>query len=336
MAKRVLITGAGGFIGGFIVAEALNRGYETWAAVRKSTSRKYLTDERINFIELDFSDAAIFRSQMADAIAVNGKWDFVVHNLGATKCNNFNDFNSINYGYMKLLVDTLTSLDAVPERFLLMSSLSAVGPGDEDSYTPMSTRDIPHPNTRYGLSKMKAETYLSTRPGFPYIIFRPTGVYGPHEKDYFMMMKSIKRGFDFSVGFRRQMLTFIYVTDLADAIFDALESNAARKTYIIAEHRAYSQDEFRKIVAEKLHKRFVIPIKVPIWMLYVVSFLAELWGTITLKPSTLNRDKFKIMRQRNWCCDVSDAINDFGFCPKHSLAQGVSDAIDWYKENKWI
>ena len=70
MAKRVLITGAGGFIGGFIVAEALNRGYETWAAVRKSTSRKYLTDERINFIELDFSDAAIFRSQMADAIAV--------------------------------------------------------------------------------------------------------------------------------------------------------------------------------------------------------------------------------------------------------------------------
>ena len=183
---------------------------------------------------------------------------------------------------------------------------------------------------------MKAENYLSTRPGFPYIIFRPTGVYGPHEKDYFLLMKSIKRGFDFSVGFRRQMLTFIYVTGLAAAIFDALDSNAARKTYIIAEPRAYSQDEFRKIVAEKLHKRFVIPIKVPIWMLYVVSFLAELWGTITLKPSTLNRDKFKIMRQRNWCCDVSDAINDFGFCPKHSLAQGVSDAIDWYKENKWI
>ena len=57
MDKRILITGAGGFIGGFIVQEAINRGYETWAAVRKSTNRKFLVDERIHFIELDFTDA---------------------------------------------------------------------------------------------------------------------------------------------------------------------------------------------------------------------------------------------------------------------------------------
>ena len=56
MSKSILITGAGGFIGGFLVEEALKRGYDTWAAVRATTSREFLKDERIHFIELDYSD----------------------------------------------------------------------------------------------------------------------------------------------------------------------------------------------------------------------------------------------------------------------------------------
>ena len=47
MLKKILVTGAGGFIGGFIVEEALRRGYETWAGVRASTNKEYLNDENI-------------------------------------------------------------------------------------------------------------------------------------------------------------------------------------------------------------------------------------------------------------------------------------------------
>ncbi|MEG1539610.1 MAG: NAD(P)-dependent oxidoreductase, partial [Muribaculaceae bacterium] len=179
MAKKILITGAGGFIGGYIVEESLRRGFETWAAVRGTTSREYLTDARINFIELDFSDENVLKSQLSNAITVNGKWDYVVHNLGATKCANFMDFNTINYLYLKRFVDALVALDSVPEGFAMMSSLGAVGIGDETNYTPLSSRNIPNPNTKYGLSKLKAETYLQSVANFPYIIFRPTGVYGP-------------------------------------------------------------------------------------------------------------------------------------------------------------
>ena len=90
MAKKILITGAGGFIGGFIVAEALKRGYETWAAVRSTTSREFLADERIHFIELDFTNEELFKEKLQDTIAQNGgKWDYVVHNLGATKAANY-------------------------------------------------------------------------------------------------------------------------------------------------------------------------------------------------------------------------------------------------------
>ena len=56
MKKSILITGAGGFIGGFLVNAALDRGYDVWAAVRSTTNREFLKDERIRFIELDYED----------------------------------------------------------------------------------------------------------------------------------------------------------------------------------------------------------------------------------------------------------------------------------------
>ena len=231
-------------------------------------------------------------------------------------------------------MEVLISQNAVPERFLFMSSLSAVGPADEQNYTPISSRTIPNPNTRYGLSKIKAETYLETKPELPWIIFRPTGVYGPHEKDYLMMIKSIDSHFDFGVGYRKQMLTFIYVSDLVNAMFDALAAGVLRKKYIISEDRAYTQKEFRNIVSKRLGGKWVVPVKLPMWAVYVASVVAEKWGLIRLKPSTLNRDKFKIMKQRNWNCDVSDAKRDFGFNPQFPLERGIDITVEEYLKSK--
>ncbi len=337
MDKKILITGAGGFIGGFIVQEAIDRGYETWAAVRKTTSRKFLVDERIHFIELDFTDAQALHDTLQAHVQEHGKWDYVVHNLGATKATNYIDFENVNYYCMKLLVDTLLEIDAVPQVFLLMSSLSVMGPGDEKNYTPFKASDIPAPNTRYGLSKAKAENYLVMKGNeMPYTIFRCTGVYGPHERDYYLMMKSIKMRFDFSVGFKKQMLTFIYVKDLARAVMMALEKGPLRRSYFISEDRAYTQKEFRSIVANELKRKFVIPVVCPIWLVRIVCACSQWLGKVTGKPSTLNLDKFKILKQRNWLCDTADAERDFGFKAQYSLRQGVHEAIEWYKQAGWL
>lgn len=332
---RILIIGAGGFIGGFIAAESLRRGYETWAGVRKSTSRRFLTDSRLHFLTLDYDDPAVMAAQLREALPEGERWDWIVYNLGATKCTNFADFNRINVGCLRNTVEALRSAGMIPERFLYMSSLSAIGPGDEKDYTPLTGRMIPQPNTRYGVSKIKAETFLETCPDIPWTIFRPTGVYGPHEQDYLMMIKSIDRHWDFGVGFRRQMLTFIYVEDLAAAIFDALASDATlRKKYIISEPRAYTQKEFRTIVAHELGRKMVIPVRLPLWMLYAASAVAEKVGVMRMKPSTLNRDKYKIMRQRNWNCSVDDAVNDFGFSPRFSLADGIRETVSAYRRTQ--
>lgn len=336
MSKRVLIIGAGGFIGGHIATESLSRGYETWCGIRSSTSRRYLQDSRLKFVEFDYDESDSVKSSLSTALPEGQKWDYIIYNLGATKCTNFSDFNKINYQYLRTFVEALIVTQMTPERFLYISSLSALGPGDEKNYTPMTSRDIPQPNTRYGVSKIKSETFLEATTDFPWIIFRPTGVYGPHEQDYLMMIKSIDSHFDFGVGLRKQMLTFIYVDDLVNAMFDAIAASdvVLRKKYIISEDRAYTQSEFRKIVSEALGGKWVIPIRLPLWMAFVASFVAEKWGLIKMQPSTLNRDKFKIMKQRNWACDISDARRDFGFTPRVSLREGIAHTVNAYLKEK--
>lgn len=340
--KRVLVVGAGGFTGGFICDECLRRGWETWAGVRASTSREYLQDERLRFAVLDFDAPETLAASLREALGASDagedaavKWDYIIYNLGATKCVNFADFNRINYTYLQRFTDALKEAELVPEKLLYISSLSAMGPGDEKDYTPFREDRIPIPNTRYGASKLKAEMWLATC-GIPTIIFRCTGIYGPRDKDYYLMFKSISRGVDFSVGYRRQLLSFLYVEDLARACCDALERGHTGSTYIIGEPKAYTQKEFRRLAAAALGKKTVMPVRMPLWGVKAVSAIAEKIGAAKGKPSTLNRDKYRIMAQRNWNIDVSKAQTDFGFAPKVGLAEGVEKSVEWYREHGWL
>lgn len=331
----MLVVGAGGFAGGFLVEEGLKRGYEVWAGVRASTSRKYLADSRIKFLELDFDEPETLARALSESLPEGEKWDWIVYNLGATKCLSFSDFSKINYEYLRNFTDALTASGKVPGKLLYMSSLSAVGPGDEKDYTPFTEKMIPHPNTRYGASKLKAEMQLAMS-GMPYIVFRATGIYGPRDKDYFLMFEAIKKGVDFSVGYKKQLLSFIYVEDLARAVYDALEKAPTGEVFNIAEPRTYTQKEFREIASEAVGRKHVLAVSMPLWGVKVVSFVAEKWGVARMKPSTLNRDKFNIMKQRNWAVDVSKARKMFGFDPKVDLREGVERSVAWYKQEGWL
>lgn len=119
---NILITGASGFIGSFIVEEALRRGMDVWAAVRKTSSRKYLTDPRINFIELDLGSQSRLVEQLTGLC-----FDYVVHAAGATKCLHKEDFFRVNTEGTRNLVRALQQLQMPLERFVYVSSLSVYG-----------------------------------------------------------------------------------------------------------------------------------------------------------------------------------------------------------------
>ena len=332
---KILITGASGFIGSFIVEEALKRGFETWAAVRKSSSREYLQDERIKFIELNLSS----KEQLVEQLRGQA-FDYVVHAAGVTKCLNKADFHRINTEGTKNLVTALLELQMPLKRFVFVSSLSVFGAiREQQPYEEIRETDSPQPNTEYGRSKLEAERFLdslSSQPPFPYVILRPTGVYGPREKDYFLMAQSIKQHSDFAVGYKRQDITFVYVSDVVQAVFLALEKGQTGRKYFLSDGEVYQSTTFSDLIHEELGRPWWIRITAPVWVLRIVTFFGEYYSRLTGKITALNNDKYNILRQRNWRCDIQPAINELGYKPEYDLERGVKETIKWYRDNKWL
>lgn len=336
MHKNIIITGASGFIGSFLVEKALDQSFNTWAGIRKSSSTEYLKDKRIRFIDLKFNNPQQLTEQLKEFKQEYGQPNYIIHNAGLTKCLDPSDFDRVNFQYTVNFINSLIESDCIPDKFILMSSLSIFGTQDECDYTPIQLTDTPNPNTAYGKSKLKAEEYLENQINFPYIILRPTGVYGPREKDYYLMLKTVKSGLDVGAGFQPQHLTFTYVKDLVDAAFLALESPISNKAYFVTDGNVYTDTEYTSLVKQVLGKKFVLSLKVPLSILKLISSIAEDISKITKKPSTLNRDKYKIMKQRNWECDIQPLIEDLKFSPKYDLQKGLEESVSWYKENGWL
>ncbi|SHF77382.1 Nucleoside-diphosphate-sugar epimerase [Prevotella scopos JCM 17725] len=328
--KKILITGASGFIGSFIVEEALRRGMETWAVVRRTSSREYLQDERIHFIELDFSSVDKLKEQLS-----GHQFDYVVHAAGVTKCLNKEDFFRVNRDGTRNFVQALQKLNQPLERFVFLSSLSIFGAiREQQPYKEIEPTDTPHPNTAYGKSKLEAEQLLPS--SFPYVILRPTGVYGPREKDYFLMAKSIKGHSDFAVGYKQQDITFVYVKDVVQATFLALDHGKTGSAYFLSDGKVYQSTTFSDLIHEELGRPWWVRITAPIWVLRVVTFFGDLIAQMTGKISALNNDKYQILKQRNWRCNVRPAIEELGYKPEYDLKRGVKETIEWYKKEGWL
>lgn len=348
---KILVTGASGFIGSFIVEEGLKRGMQVWAGMRASSSKRYLNGVGIQFVELDLAHPDVLRRQLQAHKDAWGRWDYIVHAAGATKCLHKEDFFRTNYEGTRHLAEALVALDMVPDRFVFISSLSVYGAireqpvsGSDDKnrqengliYEPIRDEDVPKPNTAYGQSKLKAEQYLKSLTGFPYVILRPTGVYGPREKDYFLMAQSIRRHTDFAVGYRPQEITFVYVQDLVQAVFLALEKPVTGKAYFISDGAVYSSRTFSDLIQKELGGPWVVRIKAPVWFLRLVCTVSECLNKLLGKAGTLNKDKFHILRQRNWQCDLEPARKELGYQPQYPLEKGVKETIAWYKKEGWL
>ena len=146
---KILVTGASGFIGSFIVEKGLTEGHVIWAGMRATSSRNYLQDSRIRFVELDMEHPEILRPQLAACKAEFGGWDVIVHAAGATKCIRREDFFRTNTEGTRHFVDALRELDMAPGRFIFISSPACSVPYANRQYvTPLRT--IPGYMPRYG------------------------------------------------------------------------------------------------------------------------------------------------------------------------------------------
>lgn len=346
----ILVTGASGFIGSFIVSEGLAKGHQMWAGMRGTSSRGYLQDERIHFAELDLSDPEKLRTQLRQYRQEMGGhgWDYVVHAAGATKSIGREGFFRTNTDGTRHLVEALQAEGMTPRRFVFVSSLSIYGaireqpvrratPDNPWIYSPILLQDTPRPNTAYGESKLQAEQYLATTQDFPYVILRPTGVYGPRERDYFLMAQSIKQHTDFAVGYRPQEITFVYVMDVVQAVFLAMEAPGVEgRGYFLSDGQVYNSRRFSDLLQQEMGDPWVLHIKAPLWFLRLICSISGTVSGWRGKLTTLNMDKYHILSQRNWQCDIEPARRDLGYEPQYPLERGVRETVAWYRQAGWL
>ena len=324
--QSILITGASGFVGSHLVEAALEAGYEVWAGLRNTSSRQWLTDERIHFITLTLTNYGKLSKELETFAQDHGNkgWDYVVHVAGATKAPDEAAFFQANCDATRFLAKALTEQKMEPRRFVLMSSLCA----DRE-------KDGGKLSTAYGRSKAKAEACLQAFP-LESVILRPTGIYGPREKDYFLMVKSIKRHIDFAVGYKRQYITFIYIKDLCAATLLALEKGKSGAVYTLSDGATYSSRDFSNLLQKAMGVKHVVHLTAPLWMLRIVCCVGQWIGNITHSMTALNKDKYNILKQRDWRCSIEHAKTELGYSPCYDLQRGVGETVAWYKTNKWI
>ena len=124
--------------------------------------------------------------------------------------------------------------------------------------------------------------------------------------------------------------------DVVAAVFLALTNGESGSKYFLSDGAVYQSATFSNLLRKELGHPWLIRIKSPIWLLRVVTLIGEYYGRITGNITALNNDKYHILRQRNWQCDITPAIEELGYQPQYDLQRGVEETVAWYKANGWL
>jgi nucleoside-diphosphate-sugar epimerase len=327
--QKVLITGANGFIGVHLVKVSKSMGLYPYAGVRRGADISSLSSTGVDILYLDYEDV-----ELLSRVLKSYQFDIIIHNAGMTRSPSLKTLFKVNKEYLVNFVEAIRLSQSIPSKLLYVSSLAAYGPADNVVDGIIKLDSMPEPVTNYGRSKLAAEQYLRTVEDIPWLVIRPTAVYGPGEKDLLTVFQMISKGLNLMVGYLPQKLTFIYGEDLAYLMLEMSKSKFIHKFYFASDGMVYSGSEFGKLIKNALGRR-VVKIKISISIVRSIAYISETFGRITKKYPILNKDKVNEIQARNWSVDVSATMQDFNFSPR-SLHEGVPQTVKWYKEQKWI
>jgi len=328
MSEKVLITGASGFLGYHIIQSSFEAGLDVYAAVRKNSNIEHLKNLPIHYLFLNYQDEEDMVKQMADH-----QIDYIIHAAGVTKAIRQEVYDEINAGFTLNLARAAEKLGNQIKKLVFISSLAAVGPliNNENKITEDT---IPNPVTAYGRSKLLAEQHLASV-AIPITILRPTAIYGPRDKDIFIMLKTVSKGLDPFIGKFLQQLSFVHVKDVADLTVKSLFINNAPGIYNITDGNIYNRYQFSDITKSILKKK-ALRFHIPMPLVKFLALFLETTNGLLKKPSVINREKLHELAAKNWICDISKAKKELAYTPKFDLQSGLEDSIAWYISKKWL
>lgn len=329
MKERVLITGASGFVGYHLIQAALNAGLEVHGAIRRSSDVSHLSGLDVQFVYPDYSDAAKLQKDLEE-----GQYNYIIHAAGVTRAKNEAEYNKINAGYTDMLAQAASAATIPLSKFVFISSLAAMGPTFYEDTQPITELSEARPVTNYGKSKLLAERYLAERKELPLVVLRPTAVYGPREKDIYIMFKTLKSGLEPYIGTKGQWLSFIYAKDLANVAIRSLAIPGDHIAYNISDGNIYERYELANLTKKILGKK-TLKFHVPLGVVKALSGILELTASKGKTP-VLNNEKLAELTAENWNCSIEKLKKDMGYVPAYDLKKGLEETLQWYQSNNWL
>lgn len=332
MKKKILVTGAAGFIGFHLSNRLLAEGYGVTGLDNLNDYYDVnLKQARLDILmknsDFRFVKANLTDRQVVDETFRDRKFDYVVH-LAAQAGVRYSLQNP--YAYLDSnLHGFLNILEACrhhrPEHLIYASTSSVYGANTKQ---PFSVHDnVDHPISLYAATKkaneLMAHTYaaLYNIPTTGLRFFTVYGPWGRPDMALFLFTKAILEGKAIDVyNYGRMKRDFTYIDDIVEGLVrllpripqpdknwsgmhpDPATSFAPYRLYNIGNNKPVELMRFIEVLEEKLGRKAE------------KNFLPIQDGDV---PETY--------------ADVNDLMRDTGFKPSTPIEEGIGKFVDWYK-----
>ena len=314
--KRVLVTGANGFVG-FNTCRLLREGgFVVRAAVRRAGRLPARLSEDEIVVPGDIGPGTEWGPVLEGVSAVvhlAGR----VHVLRETVLDPQGEFYKANVDGTERLARAAAS--ARVRRFVYVSSIGVNGKSTHGR--PFTEGYTPSPHNSYAISKWEAEQSLrrvAEETGLGVTVLRPPLIYGPGVKANFLrLMRLVNRGLPLPLRSIDNRRSLIYVANLANAIAVCLDHpKAAGETFLVSDGEDVSTPELIRRIARSLGRSvWLLPLPPP--LVRAAGRLMKQSASVEPLLDSLEMDSSKIARTLGWR-------------PPSPMMEGLEETAKWF------
>ena len=317
--KKVLVTGASGFIGRSLVARLVREGIEVFALARPTTRESNLRSLSINAARIIFGDVTDY-GQVASSLK-RERFDAVVHLAAVVQRLGM---KASRQTYFQVNVDGTRNvceacLETGVKRFVHVSTADVHGPGFVGQL--MDERSPYSPTTDYEMTKAAADKLALdyAKKGLQAIVLRPTLVYGdPYSTLFKWLFIYAQSRFIPVLGDGFALKHFVHIADLLEAILLAMDRAPPGMAYLIADETPVTINALLTIVSNVLNRKATL-IHLPVQRGLFLRFSK-------LLPWRLGYAVSWFLTNRAYRIDA--ARTDFGFRPRIHLQRGLQELLE--------
>ena len=326
--KKVLVTGASGFVGSNLVPALVKQGYSVTCLVRSTSDTRAFRRDGIHLVLGSINDPSALREAVRSV-------NTIYHVAGAIKAAHRADYFRINQAGTRIVLESVAENNPGLGRFVHVSSLAAAGPSSGNR--GLTEVENPNPISWYGESKLKSEEEaLRFKDLFPVTIIRPSAIYGPRDRETLIFFKMIQKGFLLTPGRLARRFSLIHVSDLVDALMKAGEQESGSgEIFFVSRFESFGWDDVGRAIAQEFGKKYR-RIALPRWLALAAGIAGDFWSHTTGQAAIISSQKVRELLEPSWLCDSSKAKAALGFSPRINLEDGIRQTANWYRQNQWL